>query len=52
MNEQFVRIQNMLFIVFKAINNIYPPEYLRPFQVKRQHQNWPERGQQAATTVA
>ena len=23
------RIQNMLFIVFKAINNIYPPEYLR-----------------------
>ena len=45
MNEQFViyniyivlvtalyvdrRIQNMLFIVFKAINNIYPPEYLR-----------------------
>ena len=45
MNEQFViyniyivlvtalyvdrRIQNMLFIVFKAINNIYTPEYLR-----------------------
>ena len=23
------RIQNMLFIVFEAINNIYPPEYLR-----------------------
>ena len=23
------RIQNMLFIVFKAINNIYSPEYLR-----------------------
>lgn len=23
------RIQNMLIIVFKAINNIYPPEYLR-----------------------
>ena len=41
------RIQNLLIIVFKTVNNYPPPE--RPILVKRQHQK-PESDKQAAST--